>query len=83
MQPFTVIMALAGLGPIAQATIFGIRIVDAPSRPQYQPPSNSYGPQSPNILQGVSDLKAAGLRGGAQALRLKVVLLDNANTDLV
>ena len=47
-------------------TIFGIRIRDA--TPANRP---SYGPQKPNILDGVSGLKAGALRSGANALRFK------------
>ena len=57
-------------------TIFGIRIVDAPARPSYGPPNQSnkpsYGGGTPNILGGVSDLKAGALRGVGSALRFKV-----------
>jgi len=59
-------------------TIFGIRIVDAPARPSYGAPKPSYGAGGlaglagpPNILEGVSSLKAGALRGGASALRFK------------
>jgi len=57
-------------------TIFGIRIVDAPARPSYGPPNQSnkpsYGGGPPNILDGVSNLKAGALRGVGGALRFKV-----------
>lgn len=68
------LLFLVCLSPATRATIFGIRIVDAPAggRPSYgAPPSTSYGPQKPNIFQGVSNLKAEALRGGAGALRFK------------
>ena len=53
-------------------TIFGIRIVDAPARPSYGAPQASYGGGPPNILDGVSSLKAGALRGAGSALRFKV-----------
>jgi len=58
---------------IATGTIFGIRIVDAPQSrdPHYGAPQ-SYKPQyKPNLIDGISNLKAGALRTGANALRFK------------
>lgn len=52
-----------------EGTIFGIRIVDAPARPSYQPPK-------PNILEGVTKLKANALRFKGDVLYSGADILD-------
>ena len=53
--------------PTIAGTIFGIRIRDQTPRPSYQPQYNQ-----PNILDGLTGLKANALRLKANALRFKV-----------
>ena len=73
MRPLPLLLLTLSISTVCHATIFGIRIVDAPARPSYGAPKPSYGAGGkPNILDGVSSLKAGALRGGASALRFKV-----------
>ena len=72
IRPLPLLLLTLSISTVCQATIFGIRIVDAPARPSYGAPKPSYGAGKPNILDGVSSLKAGALRGGASALRFKV-----------
>ena len=53
--------------PMIAGTIFGIRIRDQTPRPSYQPQYNQ-----PNLLDGLTGLKANALRLKANALRFKV-----------
>ena len=79
-HPLPLLLAIITFSSLSLAepspTIFGIRIVDAPARGSYGAPKPSYGGGPPNILDGaingVSNLKAGALRGGASALRFKV-----------